>query len=52
MIVLASLAAIAGAVFAQSSASIKIVIAFPPGGPVDFVARILAEGLGEEVDNP
>ena len=27
----------------------KIVIAFPPGGPVDFVARILAEGLGKEL---
>ena len=28
----------------------KIVIAFPPGGPVDLVARILAEGLGKELD--
>jgi len=27
----------------------KIVIAFPPGGPVDFVARIFAESLGREL---
>jgi len=27
----------------------KIVIAFPPGGPVDFVARVLAQGLGEDL---
>lgn len=34
-----------GLAFAQTGGSIKIVVAFPPGGPVDFVARILAEGL-------
>ena len=28
----------------------RIVIAFPPGGPVDFVARVLAEGLGKELN--
>jgi len=27
----------------------KIIIAFPPGGPVDFVARVLAQGLGEDL---
>lgn len=27
----------------------RIVIAFPPGGPVDLVARILAEGLSQEL---
>src|SRR5262245_59726864 len=37
------------AVLAQP-APIRIVIAFPPGGPVDFVARILAEGLGKELN--
>ena len=49
MILVAGLALIAGAVFGQSGAPVKIVIAFPPGGPVDFVARILAQGLGEEL---
>jgi tripartite-type tricarboxylate transporter receptor subunit TctC len=49
MILVAALAAFAGAVFAQGGAPVKIVIAFPPGGPVDFVARILAQGLGEEL---
>ena len=27
----------------------RIVVAFPPGGPVDFVARILSEALGKEL---
>jgi tripartite-type tricarboxylate transporter receptor subunit TctC len=49
MILVAGLALFAGAVFAQGSAPVKIVIAFPQGGPVDFVARILAQGLGEEL---
>ena len=35
-------------VHAQSG-SMKIVISFPPGGPVDFVARVLAEGLAKEL---
>jgi tripartite-type tricarboxylate transporter receptor subunit TctC len=36
--------------FAQPAGPMRIVIAFPPGGPVDFVARILAEGLGKELN--
>ena len=28
----------------------RIVVAFPAGGPVDFVARTLAEQLGKEID--
>ena len=35
--------------FAQTGGPTKIVVAFPPGGPVDFVARILAEGLAKEL---
>ena len=49
MILVAAPAVFAGAVFAQGGAPVKIIIAFPPGGPVDFVARILAQGLGEEL---
>ena len=30
--------------------SMKIVISFPPGGPVDFVARVVAEGLSKELN--
>jgi len=29
---------------------IKMIVAFPPGGPVDFVARTLSEPLGKELN--
>jgi tripartite-type tricarboxylate transporter receptor subunit TctC len=29
---------------------VKMIVAFPPGGPVDFVARTLAEPLGRELN--
>ncbi len=29
--------------------TIRLVVAFPPGGPVDFVARAISEGLGKEL---
>ena len=45
MCLVAGLLTLAGTAHSQT----KIVIAFPPGGPVDFVARILAEGLGKEL---
>lgn len=48
LLVLAA-AGFAGMTQAQSAAPLRLVIAFPPGGPVDFVARILAEGLGKEL---
>ena len=38
------------ATVATAQTPTRIVIAFPPGGPVDFVARILAEGLAKELD--
>jgi len=34
--------------FAQTKTT-RIVVAFPPGGPVDFVARALGEQLGREL---
>jgi tripartite-type tricarboxylate transporter receptor subunit TctC len=47
----ACVAWLAGPASAQSG-TVKIVIAFPPGGPVDFVARILADGLAKELSQP
>lgn len=40
---------ISGAAQAQTANVTRLVIAFPPGGPVDFVARVLAEGLTKEL---
>lgn len=41
----------AGAVHAQAPAkTIRLVVAFPPGGPVDFVARTISEQLGRELN--
>lgn len=34
---------------AQQDRITRIVVAFPPGGPVDFVARAIAEQLGKEI---
>jgi tripartite-type tricarboxylate transporter receptor subunit TctC len=39
----------AGSAAAQVATPVRLVIAFPPGGPVDFVARLLADGLGKEL---
>lgn len=51
--VLAALAlAVCAPAAAQGDVPLRIVIAFPPGGPVDFVARLLADGLGKELSRP
>src|SRR5450631_1478921 len=42
--------AFAAAPAQAQSGGVKIVISFPPGGPVDFVARVLAEGLAKELN--
>src|SRR5258706_4647005 len=47
----ATLTGLAGPGWGQG-AQMKIVIAFPPGGPVDFVGRLLAEGMARELGQP
>ncbi|MES2531550.1 MAG: tripartite tricarboxylate transporter substrate binding protein [Pseudomonadota bacterium] len=43
------LAAAVPAAWAQVGKVTRLVVAFPPGGPVDFVARTVAEQLGKEL---
>jgi hypothetical protein len=43
------LCAFAGTSIAQSNV-IKMIVAFPPGGPVDSMARLLVEPLGQELN--
>ncbi|MBI2746593.1 MAG: tripartite tricarboxylate transporter substrate binding protein [Burkholderiales bacterium] len=38
-----------GVALAQQAKITRIIVAFPPGGPVDFVARTLGEQLGKEL---
>ncbi|MFC5498543.1 Bug family tripartite tricarboxylate transporter substrate binding protein [Caenimonas terrae] len=41
--------ALATPAFAQGGKTTRLVIAFPPGGPVDFVGRTIGEALGREL---
>lgn len=41
----------AGPALAQPGKTTRIVVSFPPGGPVDFVARALGEQLGKELQH-
>ena len=41
---------LAGLVNAQSNNIVKVIVAFPPGGPVDSMARSLADPLGKELN--
>ncbi len=50
MLALAIACILSAAPIHAQTGSMKIVISFPPGGPVDFVARVLAEGLSQELN--
>ena len=46
---LAAVLLAAGPAAAQAPKTVRIIVAFAPGGPVDFVARVLADQLGKEL---
>ena len=45
-----SVLCLAAATASAQSDTVRIVVSFNPGGPVDFVARVLGEQLGKELD--
>jgi tripartite-type tricarboxylate transporter receptor subunit TctC len=48
-VLLAGMLLAAGPALAQAPKTVRIIVAFAPGGPVDFVARVLADQLGKEL---
>lgn len=42
-----ALCALAGGAPARAEQPVRLIVAFPPGGPVDLVGRVLAERLGK-----
>ena len=47
-LVMTALASASSAAFAQADIT-RLVVAFPPGGPVDFIARTLSQQLAKEL---
>jgi tripartite-type tricarboxylate transporter receptor subunit TctC len=52
--VIAVLLLVAGTAFAQPypSKPVKMLVAFPPGGPVDIIARLVAPSMSETLGQP
>ncbi len=45
----AAFIALSGNAYAQGNKPIRLIVAFPPGGPVDFVARLLVDPLSRDL---
>jgi tripartite-type tricarboxylate transporter receptor subunit TctC len=48
----AAFIALSGTAHAQGNKPIRLIVAFPPGGPVDFVARLLVDPLSRDLGQP
>jgi tripartite-type tricarboxylate transporter receptor subunit TctC len=48
-LIIAAAVLASGPAAAQAGKPVHIIVAFSPGGPVDFVARVLSEQLGKEL---
>jgi tripartite-type tricarboxylate transporter receptor subunit TctC len=48
----AAFIALSGTAYAQGNKPIRLIVAFPPGGPVDFVARLLVDPLSRDLGQP
>ncbi|MFM9848544.1 MAG: Bug family tripartite tricarboxylate transporter substrate binding protein [Hyphomicrobiaceae bacterium] len=48
----AAFIALCGTASAQGNKPIRLIVAFPPGGPVDFVARLLVDPLSRDLGQP
>ena len=50
-LLLAAMLLVTGAWAQKAPATMRLIVPFPPGGPVDFLGRVLADGLRTQLKN-